>query len=151
LLKGINNISLDAKGRFAVPTRYREELMESCGGKLVVTIDRDHCLLIYPQPEWQEIERKINKLPNFNKRARSLQRLLVGHATEIDMDGNGRMLLTTPLRKFAGLEKHAVLIGQGNKLELWDEERWEQKRDQWLEENDLDGDDLPPELESLSL
>ena len=151
MLKGINNISLDAKGRFAVPTRYREELMESCGGKLVVTIDRDHCLLIYPQPEWQEIERKINKLPNFNKRARSLQRLLVGHATEIDMDGNGRMLLTTPLRKFAGLEKHAVLIGQGNKLELWDEERWEQKRDQWLEENDLDGDDLPPELESLSL
>ena len=151
MLKGINNISLDAKGRFAVPTRYREELMESCGGKLVVTIDRDHCLLIYPQPEWQEIERKINKLPNFNKRARSLQRLLVGHATEIDMDGNGRMLLTTPLRKFAGLEKHAVLIGQGNKLELWDEARWEQKRDQWLEENDLDGDDLPPELESLSL
>jgi len=151
LLKGINNISLDAKGRFAVPTRYREELMASCDGKLVVTIDRDHCLLIYPQPEWQEIERKINKLPNFNKRARSLQRLLVGHATEIDMDGNGRMLLTTPLRKFAGLEKHAVLIGQGNKLELWDETRWEQKRDQWLEENDLDGDDLPPELESLSL
>jgi len=151
LLKGINNISLDAKGRFAVPTRYREELMASCEGKLVVTIDRDHCLLIYPQPEWQEIERKINKLPNFNKRARSLQRLLVGHATEIDMDGNGRMLLTTPLRKFAGLEKHAVLIGQGNKLELWDETRWEQKRDQWLEENDLDGDDLPPELESLSL
>ena len=151
MLKGINNISLDAKGRFAVPTRYREELMASCDGKLVVTIDRDHCLLIYPQPEWQEIERKINKLPNFNKRARSLQRLLVGHATEIDMDGNGRMLLTTPLRKFAGLEKHAVLIGQGNKLELWDETRWEQKRDQWLEENDLDGDDLPPELESLSL
>lgn len=151
MLKGINNISLDAKGRFAVPTRYREELMASCEGKLVVTIDRDHCLLIYPQPEWQEIERKINKLPNFNKRARSLQRLLVGHATEIDMDGNGRMLLTTPLRKFAGLEKHAVLIGQGNKLELWDETRWEQKRDQWLEENDLDGDDLPPELESLSL
>jgi len=134
-----------------MPTRYREQLAGSCSGKLVATVDRDHCLLIYPFPEWEEIERKLVKLPSFNSQARSLQRLLIGHATELDMDANGRMLLTPPLRKFAGLEKRAVLIGQGNKFELWDEQVWNEKCDLWFEEGGLDSDGLPPELESLSL
>lgn len=151
MFRGVNNISLDAKGRFAMPTRYRPLLEQSCSSKLVVTVDRDHCLLIYPYPEWEEIERKLVRLPSFNKQARSLQRLLVGHATEIDMDANGRMLLTPPLRKFAGLDRKAILIGQGNKLEIWDEALWDQKCDQWFEEGDLDSDDLPSELSSLSL
>ena len=151
MFRGVNIISLDAKGRFAMPTRYREQLASSCSSKLVATVDRDHCLLIYPFPEWEDIERKLVKLPSFNKQARSLQRLLIGHATELDMDANGRMLLTPPLRKFAGLEKRAVLIGQGNKFELWDEQLWNEKCDLWFEEGDLDSDGLPPELESLSL
>jgi MraZ protein len=151
MFRGVNIISLDAKGRFAMPTRYRDALQQSCAGKLVATVDHDHCLLVYPFPEWEEIERKLVKLPSFNKQARSLQRLLIGHATELDMDNNGRMLLTTPLRKFAGLDKKAVLIGQGNKFELWDEQVWNQKCDQWFEEGSLDSDELPPELESLSL
>ncbi|NOY66418.1 MAG: division/cell wall cluster transcriptional repressor MraZ [Gammaproteobacteria bacterium] len=151
MFRGVNIISLDVKGRFAMPTRYREQLSASCSGKLVATVDRDHCLLIYPFPEWEDIERKLVKLPSFNKQARSLQRLLIGHATELDMDANGRMLLTPPLRKFAGLEKRAVLIGQGNKFELWDEQLWNEKCDQWFEEGDLDANGLPPELESLSL
>jgi len=151
LFRGVNIISLDTKGRFAMPTRYRDELASSCAGKLVATVDHDHCLLIYPFPEWEDIERKLVKLPSFNKQARSLQRLLIGHATELDMDANGRMLLTSPLRAFAGLEKKAVLIGQGNKFELWDEQVWNQKCDQWFEEGGLDSDSLPPEMESLSL
>ena len=151
LFRGVNKLNLDAKGRLAVPTRYRERLQESCASELVVTIDRDHCLLIYPLPEWQEIERKLMKLPSFNKAARNLQRLLVGHATEVEMDAQGRVLLPPALRDFANLKKHTVLIGQGNKFELWDEERWNSQREGWLDEVNLDNLDLPADLETLSI
>lgn len=151
MFRGVNRLNLDAKGRLAVPTRYRERLQERCASELVVTIDRDHCLLIYPLPEWQEIERKLMKLPSFNKAARNLQRLLVGHATEVEMDGQGRVLLPPALRDFARLEKHVVLIGQGNKFELWDEESWNSQRDGWLDEVNLDDLDLPVDFETLSI
>lgn len=136
----------------AMPTKYRDRLMERCAGQMVVTVDRDHCLLLYPLPEWEEIERKLVKLPSLQKQARRLQRLLIGHATECELDGNGRILLPPPLREFAGLEKRIVLIGQGNKFELWDEQAWSERRDQWLSEAaEEDGLELPDELESLSL
>lgn len=151
LFRGVNRLNLDAKGRLAVPTRYRDRLRDCCASELVITVDTDHCLLIYPLPEWQEIERKLMKLPSFNKAARRLQRLLVGHATELEMDAQGRVLLPPPLRDFAGLEKHAVLIGQGNKFELWDETRWNEQRDGWLEEADMESLDLPADLETLSI
>jgi len=134
-----------------MPTRYRDRLQERCGGQVVVTVDRDHCLLVYPLPEWEEIERKLVRLPSLNKQARRLQRLLIGHATESQLDSNGRVLLSQPLREFAGLQRHAVLIGQGNKFELWDEQVWNERRDVWLAEEDDDGLELPTELESLSL
>ncbi len=151
MFRGVNNISLDAKGRMALPTRYRERLNERCDGQIVVTVDRDHCLLIYPLPEWEEIERKLVRLPSLNKQARRLQRLLIGHATECQLDGNGRVLLPQPLRDFAGLQRSVVLIGQGNKFELWDEQTWNERRETWLEEDEAEGIDLPEELESLSL
>lgn len=133
-----------------MPTRYRDRLMSHCDGQLVVTVDRDHCLLLYPLPQWEELERKLVRLPSLNKQARRLQRLLIGHATEMELDGNGRILLPTPLREFAELDKRIVLIGQGNKFEIWNEVTWGERRDQWL--NEVDGDeDLPTELESLSL
>ena len=152
MFRGVNSLNLDAKGRFAIPTKYRGRLKDCCASQLVITVDpNDHCLLIYPVPEWQEIERKLMKLPTFNKAARRLQRLLVGHATEVDMDGQGRVLLPPPLREFAQMNKHAVLIGQGNKFELWDEERWSAQRENWLEESDLEQLDLPADLETLSI
>jgi len=151
LFRGLNRLNLDAKGRLAVPTRYRERIQERCASELVVTIDRDHCLLIYPLPEWQEIERKLMKLPSFNKAARNLQRLLVGHATEVEMDGQGRVLLPPALRDFAQLEKRVVLIGQGNKFELWDEERWSNQREGWLDEMELGDVDLPADFDTLSI
>lgn len=135
----------------AIPTRYRERIAESCEGELVVTVDRDHCLLIYPLPEWEEIERRLVRLPSLNKQARRLQRLLVGHATEVELDGHGRVLLPAPLREYAKLDKHAMLIGQGNKFELWDEERWDERREAWLEDEEGDDVDLPAELETLTL
>lgn len=151
VLRGVNHISLDAKGRMALPTRYRERLNERCDGQIVVTVDRDHCLLIYPLPEWEEIERKLVRLPSLNKQARRLQRLLIGHATECQLDGNGRVLLPQPLRDFADLQRNVVLIGQGNKFELWNEKLWNERREQWLEEDDGDELELSSELESLSL
>jgi len=151
MFRGVNNVKLDAKGRMAIPTRYRERLQERCGGQLVVTVDRDHCLLLYPLPDWEEIERKLIKLPSFNVQARRLQRLLVGHATEIDMDSHGRVLLPPPLREFASLDKDAVMLGQGNKFEIWDEASWSERRDGWLADDENDNAPLPAELESLSL
>jgi len=79
----------------------------------VVTVDKDQCLLVYPMPDWEEIERKLMKLPSFDPRARRLQRLMVGHATELDLDAQGRVLLPSNLREFASLTRDAVLIGQG--------------------------------------
>ena len=143
--------SLDAKGRLAIPSRYRERLITRADGHLVATVDRDYCLLIYPLPDWEEIERKLVRLPALNKQARRLQRLMVGYATELDLDSHGRILLPKELREFAGLERQAMLIGQGNKFELWNEERWSTRRDEWLADDEGEQAGLPQELESLSL
>ena len=148
MFRGATKVTLDAKGRLAIPTRYRERLAARCDGQIVVTVDRDNCLLIYPLPDWEELERKLVRLPSMHKVARRIVRIMVGYATDVDMDGNGRILLSRELRDFAGLEKQAVLIGQGNKFELWDEATWTEKRDAWLADED-DGE-LPADLESLS-
>lgn len=149
MFRGATKVTLDAKGRLAIPTRYRERIAARSDGQMVATVDRDHCLLLYPLPDWEELERKLVRLPSLNKQARRLQRLMVGYATELELDGSGRVLLSRELRDFGGLERTAILIGQGNKFELWDEASWNEKRDEWLGEED-DGD-LPAELESLSL
>lgn len=149
VFRGATKVTLDAKGRLAIPSRYRARLAECCGGQLVATVDRDYCLLIYPFPEWEIIEQKLVALPSLNRQARRLQRLMVGYATELEIDGHGRILLPIELREFAGLTKQAILLGQGNKFELWDEDSWNEKRDSWL--NADDDVDLPAELESLSL
>ncbi len=132
------------------PSRYREKLVDLCDGQIVVTVDPDRCLLVYPLPQWEEIEQKLVRLPSLKPHARRLQRLLMGHATEAQLDGAGRILLPTPLREFASLEKKVVLIGQGNKFELWDEATWAERCDQWLAEA-ADDLELSEELESLSL
>ena len=134
-----------------MPARYRERLLDSCGGRLVVTVDRDSCLLVYPLPEWEVIENKLIALPSLNKQARLLQRLIIGHATELEMDGQGRILLPSMLRDYAGLQKKAVLIGQGKKLEIWDETTWNESQQEWLAEVQADNGELPAALEELSL
>lgn len=150
MFRGVNQVNMDAKGRLTVPTHYRDEINESCRGSMVVTIDtEERCLLIYPQPAWEDIQRKVESLPSFNTAARRVQRLLIGHATDIPMDRNGRLLITPPLREYANLDKQTVLLGQGNKLELWDESVWNARRDQWLEVQSEGG--MPDELQMLSL
>ena len=149
MFRGPSKITLDAKGRLAIPTRFRDRIASRCDGQLVATADRDHCLLIYPLPDWEEIERKLVRLPSLDKRAQRLKRLMLGHAVEVDMDGHGRILVPKELREFASLDRQVMLIGQGNKFELWDEEHWVERRDEWLEEGD-DYTDLSQELEQLS-
>ena len=151
VFRGINNLALDAKGRMAMPARYRERLMEGCGGRLIVTVDRDRCLLVYPQHEWEIIESQLVGLPSLNKQARLLQRLLVGHATEVELDSQGRILLPPMLREYASLDKKCVLIGQGKKFEIWDEQTWNDNQDLWLNDVAADDGDMPSALENLSL
>jgi MraZ protein len=135
----------------AIPTRYRDALRECCDSRLVITVDKDRCLLLYPEPEWAEIERKLDALPSFNKAARMLQRLYIGHAHEVEVDGQGRISLPPELRAFAGLDKRVAFVGQGKKFELWNEETWNGKRDEWFGQVDMEELDLPAELGSLSI
>lgn len=134
----------------AMPMKHRQRLQEDCNGQLVLTIDRDKCLLLYPMQEWELVERELARLSSLHRKMRRLQRLMLGHATELEMDGNGRILLPPPLREFASMEKRIVLIGQGNKFELWDEDTWNKQRDIWLEEEE-DDDELPEELMNFRL
>ncbi len=151
MFRGVNTLNLDAKGRMAIPTRYRDRLRDICASQLVITVDKDHCLLLYPEPEWAEIERKLDSLPSFNKAARILQRLYIGHAQELEMDGQGRILVPPELRKFANLDRRIALVGQGKKFELWDEATWTGNRDGWLDEVDLENLELPGDMEMLSI
>jgi MraZ protein len=149
MFRGATKVTIDAKGRLAIPTRYRNRLESRSNGQLVVTVDRDYCLLLYPFPDWEEIERKLIRLPSLDKQARRLQRLMVGYATELELDGNGRILLSRELREFAEIDRQAILIGQGNKFEIWNDDIWNKKRDSWLSEDD--DENLSAELEALSL
>ncbi len=148
MFRGVTQLSLDAKGRLAIPARYRGGLMSFCEGRLIVTVDPSKCLLIYPQPAWEPIEQKLNNLSSFNPKIRSLQRLLVGNASDVEMDTTGRILVSLPLRQFAGLSKDVVLVGQGAKFELWDEEQWNIQIENALSFKE---DDMPIELEGFSL
>ncbi len=152
MFRGLTALNLDTKGRLAIPTRYREQLQNLSAGRLIVTIDTEQCcLLLYPFNEWQVIEAKLAELPSFNAVARRVQRLLIGHATELELDVNGRFLLPAVLRDYAKLQKKVMLVGQANKFEIWSDKLWQKGRDAWLSEFLVDGDVLPLELEQLSL
>lgn len=151
MFRGLHTINLDAKGRLAIPTKYRDALAALCGGRLVATIDtEEHCLLIYPVNQWEPIQAQIEALPSFNPAARRIQRLLIGHATDLELDGSGRILVPPSLREYAGLEKEAVLLGQGKKLELWSKSQWDNRRDAYLDMVSQP-EQLPAEMLSLSL
>ncbi|QGU31847.1 division/cell wall cluster transcriptional repressor MraZ [Thermochromatium tepidum] len=136
MFRGVTIVNLDAKGRLAIPSRHREQLEAMSGTRLVVTVDRDRCLLLYPESEWEIIERKFATLPALDPKARALQRLYVGNAQEVDIDMQGRILLPAYLREFAALDKRVAFVGLGVKFELWDESAWRARTEAAL--NDLD-------------
>lgn len=141
---------MDAKGRMAIPKRYRESIEEVSDRQLIATIDLySPCLLIYTKNEWEVIERKLMSLPNMDPQARLVQRLLLGHATELEMDSQGRVLLPSLLRDHAKLEKNLILLGQGNKFELWSQSAWESSRPKML--GSVSSEDMTVSLANLSL
>ncbi len=128
---GDHPLNLDAKGRLAIPTRLRERVQDACGGALVLTISlTEVCLVAYPSPEWRRIQHDLQKLPTLDRQAQAISHLLIGHAAECDMDGQGRILIPANLRDWANLDKRVHLIGQGVKFELWDEGVWEARREE---------------------
>ena len=150
MFRGANQLTIDAKGRMVMPTRYRDRLQETCAGRLVVTVDKQQFLLIYPLPDWEEIERKIMRLPTINPETRLLQQIMVGQATDLELDGHGRLLLPPKLREFAMLTRDAVLVGQGVRFELWDEARWNALNEAWIASGQKPATEVPDELKSLS-
>ncbi len=135
---GETAINLDAKGRLAIPMRYRDSIQESCGGRLVLTYSAfdSGALFIYPEQEWERVRDEVTGLSTFDPGHRSLQRRLVGSASAVEPDGNGRIQLPQTLRQVAGLEKRVVLLGMGNRFEIWNETILNQKRAE--EERSLD-------------
>ncbi|MCY3818355.1 MAG: division/cell wall cluster transcriptional repressor MraZ [Gammaproteobacteria bacterium] len=130
MFRGSNSVTLDARGRMALPARFRQVVLERFDGQVVVTIDlHERCLLLYPLPEWEEIESSLQSLANIRPSARAIQRLLIGHATDVQLDGHGRVLLPPTLREFAALEKRLIVFGIGRKIEVWSEERWRDREE----------------------
>jgi MraZ protein len=148
LFRGVSHLSLDAKGRLAVPARYRDALAAHAGGNLVLTADPSRCLLIYPLAVWEPKQAELMKLSAFNDKIRALQRLLVGHADDVEIDGSGRILVPPSLRSYASLDKHVVLVGQGHRFELWGHAQWQAQTAQAIA---FDAANLPPELDGFSL
>jgi len=148
MFQGAAQLNLDGKGRLAIPAKYRDELLNTCAGSLVLTADADGCLLLYPLPEWEPIRDQLLKFSSFNSKMRALQRLLVGHAEDVTMDSAGRVLVSPALRNYATLDKRVMLVGQGKKFEIWDEVKWQAQ--QVVDLSFMDGN-LPPELEGFSL
>ena len=136
MFRGINSVTLDAKGRMALPARHREAVRARSKGRLVTTIDtREPSLLMYALPDWEAVEARLQTLANIRPSARRLQRLLIGHATDMELDGNGRVLLPQMLRDYATLDKKLVVLGQGNKIEIWSEQNWQVRMEDWLGED----------------
>ena len=141
-------VTLDDKGRMAIPARFRDGISARCGGSLVGTMDNDDpCVLLYPAPDWENAARRLLRLSGNKRAVRRMQRNMVGRVFDMEMDSHGRILIPAKLREQAGLTKQAVLVGLSSKFELWDEQRW----NEWCEKADANDDDLPPELESLLL
>jgi transcriptional regulator MraZ len=147
LFRGVTHLSLDAKGRLAVPSRYRDALAGG-EGRLVLTADPSRCLLIYPLAEWEPRQASLMAGPSLNETVRSLQRLLVGHADDVELDGSGRILIPPALGTYASLDKHVVLVGQGHRFELWGHAQWQAQTAKAIT---LDAGQLPPELSGFSL
>ena len=152
MFRGFSTLSVDSKGRLAIPSRYRERLLSMADGCLVLTLNPlDRSLWLYPMSEWELIESKLAALSDFDKQSRRAKQMMRGYATDCQMDGQGRILIPQELREYAGLEKQLVILGQGNKFELWDELAWNQQRDQWLKMVGDDSDEPSGTLKSLSL
>ena len=152
MFRGNSSLSLDSKGRLAIPSRYRARLAELSDSVLIQTINPlDRCVWIYPLNEWEVIEPKLHALSDFVKDSRRTKQLMLGYADECSLDSHGRIRITARLKGIAELDKKAVILGQGNKLELWDESAWNIQHDEWLKSLEEDSGTPSEALQQLSL
>lgn len=147
MFQGAAALSLDAKGRLAIPARHRDALAAASGGQLVLTAHPHRCLLLYPMAAWEPIRDKVLAASSFNPHSAGIKRLLVGNARDESLDSAGRLLVAPELRRFAGLEKQVWLVGQGSHFEIWSDEGWQKQQDAVF----ALGDQLPAGLEDLAL
>jgi MraZ protein len=148
---GSSYLNLDVKGRIAIPTKYRDAIKGDNEGELVLTADHGgECLVLYPLTKWMDTQASIRKLPNMNKGVKNLMRTVFGYATEVKMDGQGRIMVSEPLRDFGKFDKKVVLVGQVDKFELWSEDAWLGGSGNRVDiaEESIENDDL---LSSLSI
>lgn len=151
MFRGFDELNMDAKGRIGLPTRYHARVLADCQGQFVVTVDiRENCLVLYPLPEWEAIEAKLDQLPSSQAASAMLKRRLIGYATEVSIDATGRLLLSPELRTFAGLEKSVVLAGQGKKCEVWSKQAWDAMQAKAMAA-DFSAPDLAAAIDNLAL
>jgi len=147
VFRGANSINLDSKGRIAIPAKYRNSIAESAESHMIVTCDPyENCLLIFTLKHWESTEADLQALSNSKPLFRRLKRIMLAHATEVDMDASGRLLIPGVLRERASLNKESMLIGQGNTFQLWNESEWNglmQEDLSVLRSEELDSDELP--------
>lgn len=151
---GVNTLNLDAKGRIAVPAKHRDPLADCCASRVVVTVNPiagERCLWLYPESEWRAVARTLSRLPTMDRQAQALRRLMIGFASELELDGQGRILLTNEQREFAGLDKRVVLVGQVQKFEIWDEQVWSDNQPQWQAAVMSEDGGLSEALEGITL
>lgn len=148
MFQGETAITIDDKGRLALPTACREPIATACANRLVFTYNPfEHgCLWLFPLPEWEAVRDQVNALPGVKAVHRSLQMKLVGAAAHVEPDGSGRILVPASQRAATGMEKRAVLLGMGNKFELWSEQAHLAKIRQTIAE-----DEVSDEMQTLKL
>jgi MraZ protein len=144
MFSGASHLSVDAKGRLAIPTRHRDAL----GASAVITADPSGCLLLFPFDAWTPFEARVSALPNLNPRIKALQRLWLGYRTDLEIDNAGRVLISPELREYAKLDRKVQMIGQGDRFEMWSERGWQEQID--LAQRTM-REDPPAELAGLSV
>ena len=148
MFSGVNHLNLDPKNRLAIPARYRDALLVD-SGQVVISLDSAQCLQIYPLQEWEIVRTKIQNLPNsIHPVVKSYQRLVLGHAEQTELDKAGRVLLPATLKQMVGLERELVLVGMGNRFELWDKNKWQAETEKALQAS---AEDLALLLNGLSV
>ncbi|MDE0244964.1 MAG: division/cell wall cluster transcriptional repressor MraZ [Gammaproteobacteria bacterium] len=123
MFQGPANVTLDTKGRFGVPARYRQDVAEASGGRVICTVHPDRCVLIYRPEDFAKVRSDVAR----QKGGRDAERLIVGYATDVSLDAAGRLRVPPVLREYCDLQRQATLLALGRSFELWDAARWRER------------------------
>ena len=142
MFRGIFHNSIDEKGRVSIPARFRDQIQNDHQTPLVLTLGFDQCLFLYPSDTWQKIEEKLSSMDSLNAEVRQFQRTIMRATDEVDLDQQGRIVISPVLRKEAGLGKSVVIVGLLNRIEIWDKQKYESYHTQSSQSLELLGQKL---------